>query len=118
MVLHAEIGLDILRNLDDPRTDQFVDQAAHVILKGVKSAADGGVLLDAVFAGFARRGLVELQKRQLSALNGDFERKFFDQTFNPSRKPVARFGELAKQSLQIVSDDARANRTTQKWVDK
>jgi hypothetical protein len=113
-----EIGVGILKNPDDPRGHQWVDQVGSSIIKNAGTVIDGVAMLDAVFAGFVRRGLLELQKRKLSTLDNDHEHLFFDPVFDPTRKLLVKFGELADQVIQVAREEATANGTSLKWIDK
>ena len=65
-----------------------------------------------------RRALLELSRRSLAQLDDDHQRAFFDQLFHPARPPEVSFGELAEQFLDYAAEEAAANRTSQKWIDK
>lgn len=113
-----EIGQQILRNRDDPRADEIIQAAGQKVLQGVGLSIDDERVPYAAFAEFVRRGLLELDQRKLARLDDDHGKAFFDQQFNPGRPADVTFGELADQFLQLVEEEAAANRTSQKWVDK
>ncbi len=116
----TDIGMhqQILQNRDDPRADEFIyDVGQEILGKAGLSVADSQVPYSA-FAEFVRRGLLELDRRNLARLNDDHSEPFFDQQFNPVRAPDRTFGEIADQYLQLTKEDATANQTSQKWVNK
>jgi hypothetical protein len=70
-----------------------------------------------VFMEVMRRGLLELQDRKLLRLESDFSRPFVNPMFAPQQREPKTFGEVAEDYLAEVAEDARANGTSQKWVD-
>jgi len=113
----AEIERDILKNIDDPRGAEWVQATGAKIL-----SSSGAALLSSnsdIFAEIVRRGLLELQNRQLARLEDDFSHRFFDQAFNPQRETSkATFGQVADQFIALTDENAKANGTSQKWVEK
>lgn len=112
-----ETGLTILQNQDDPRSDEWVSEACDTILRGVGHSIDEASLY-AGFAAWVRRGLIELQRRGCGRAVDDHQHPFFDPVFDPRRPPDLTFSEISKQYLAMTEDEAAANGTNQKWVDK
>ncbi|MBR1149853.1 site-specific integrase [Bradyrhizobium sp. JYMT SZCCT0428] len=111
-------GLSILKNRDDPRADEWVYAAMTRILADAGRPVDEASLPHAALAELARRGLLELQQRRLARISDDHGRLFFDHLFDPNLPPPISFGELADQFLAVIEEDAGANQTSEKWVDK
>jgi hypothetical protein len=111
-------GLSILKNRDDPRADEWVYEAMQRILADAGRSAADASLPHAALAELARRGLLELQQRKLARIGDDHGRPFFDHLFDPHLPPPVSFGELADQFLAVIEEDAGANQTSEKWVDK
>jgi hypothetical protein len=112
-----EIGLGILRDRGDIRADAWVDSASREILGSAGLPIDAASLTSS-FAEFVRRGLVELDRRRLARAEENYSRQFFDGAFDPARLPDTTFAELAQQYLRMREEEASANGTSQKWVDK
>lgn len=111
-----EMGIQIVRNADDPRADEIVWSTSKKILRNAGLSEEA--VANAAFAEHVRRGVLELDRRKLARLDDDHSRSFFDQQFNPTRQASVTFGDLVAQFLQMTVDEAAANRTSQKWVDK
>jgi hypothetical protein len=110
-----EIGRSILQNIDDPRRAQWLQSTAAKVLG--PSGTTTPISNSDIFAEIVRRGLLELQNRQLARLEDDFSRPFFDQAFNPQNEPPAvTFGQVADQFIALTDEHAKANSTSQKWV--
>jgi integrase len=116
MKTNIEIGLGILKNIDDPRGAQVV----HAVSTNILAAQAPGASNTStdIFAEIVRRGLLELQNRKLARIDDDFSRPFFDQVFSAQNRVEISFGQVADQFIQITNDEATANGTSQKWVDK
>jgi hypothetical protein len=114
----AKLDAQIARDRDHPQADQLIYSAGKEILAAAGKSIDDPALPSAAFAEFVRRGLLELDRRWLARLEDDHRQTFFDQLFNPARPPQVGFGELADQFLQLTEEEAAANRTSPKWVDK
>jgi integrase len=110
----AGIGLSILQDRDDPRANQWIDGTL------LQATADKNplALVDAGLAELVRRGLLELQRRKLARLEDNHADGAFDALFAPERSTDTTFGHLATQFLKLTQEEAKANRTNQKWVDK
>lgn len=117
MIADAETGAQIVRHRDDPRSDELVYAAGQEILSAAGRSADDPDLDYAAFAEWVRRGLIELDRRKLSHLQDEHEASFFDDLFSPLRRSTP-FGTVARQFLDELEEDARANKTSQKWIDK
>jgi integrase len=111
-------GLSILKNRDDPRADEWVFEAMKRILADAGRSEDEASLPHAAFDEIVRRGLLELQQRKLARIGDDHGRPFFDHLFDPHLPAPVSFGELADQFLAVIEEDAGANQTSEKWVDK
>ncbi len=70
------------------------------------------------FLELMRRGLLELTDRKLLRLDSDFSRSFVSELFSPKQREAVSFSEAANDYLSEVSENARANGTSEKWVDK
>jgi hypothetical protein len=114
----AKLDAQIARDRDHPQADQWIYSAGKEILAAAGKSLDDPALPHVVFAEWVRRGLLELDRRRVARLEDDHRPTFFDQVFNPSRPPQVSFGELADQFLQLTEEEAAANRTSPKWVDK
>jgi integrase len=115
----TEIQLEILTNADDPRSDE------QIYFGGEKILASFGLAWDDVpkdkasnFAELVRRGLIEIVRRELDTFAAKFERRFHDNVFDPSRKPSLLFDELADEYQRNTIEEARANKRSEKWIDK
>jgi integrase len=117
IIADTEYSRQILRNLDDIRADQMVHGVGEKILQGAGASIDDVQVPFAAFAELVRRGLLELDQRQLARLN-DHRHTFFDQLFNPARVPDVTFAELCDQYARLVEEEAEANCTSRKWVTK
>jgi hypothetical protein len=109
--INAGMARDILQNIDDPRGAAWVQGTETKIL------SSSGVALPSsnsdIFAEIVRRGLLELQNRQLARLEDDFSHSYFDKTFNPqSEAPAATFGQVADQFIALTDEQAKANSTS------
>jgi integrase len=115
--IEADIGygLNILKSRDDPRADEWVYAAMKRMLAAAGHPVDEASL---PLAELARRGLLELQQRKLARIGDDHGRPFFDHLFDPNVPPPVSFGELADQFLAVIEEEAEANQTSEKWVDK
>jgi hypothetical protein len=114
----AKLDVQIARDRDHPQADQLIYSTGKEILAATGKSIDDPALPSAAFAEFVRRGLLELDRRWLARLEDDHRQNFFDQLFNPARPPAVSFGELADQFLRLTEEEAAANRTSPKWVDK
>jgi len=105
----------ILRDQEDPRYHELVDASSTKIFPS--DLAPGGAT-EAFLAEIVRRGIVELQQRKLAVLNDDHSREFFDTLFDPSHKSEVTFHQLTEQYLENAREDAAANGTSLKWIDR
>ena len=113
----AEIGLGILQNRDDPRADEMI-QITRERIADAAGAINCTPTPYAAFAEWVRRGLMELERRRLARAQDDHLHAFFDPLFDAQRPANATFGELADQFLIVTEEEAEANNTSLKWVDK
>src|SRR5205823_4505177 len=118
MAMDAGMGQQILRNRDDPRADEWIYNIGRKILRTAGLSIEDESIPHAELAEFVRSGLLELDRRRLARLDDDHGRAFFDQRFDPHRPPDLTFGELTNQYLRMTAEEASANGTSQKWVDK
>ena len=114
MRVEAQFESQIIRDRNHPDGHRSVYLAGKEILG---SAVDDATLPQE-FWELVRRALLELSRRSLAQLDDDHQRAFFDQLFHPARPPEVSFGELAEQFLDHAAEEAAANRTSQKWIDK
>lgn len=113
----AEIGLQTLRNRDNPngadwikRTSQkFFDEqgASHVDNQIVSQIEE-----------LIRRALMEVQHRTIDRLDDRYDRRYHDALFDPNRAPSVTFGELVKIFWAERSEEYRQNEVSEKRADK
>jgi integrase len=116
---NAETVRAALKNIDDPRGAAWVTGMAAE-LSG-EDLSTWSPKVAALFGEIVRRGLLELQNRNIARLDDDFSRPFFDPIFNSegqAQAPKVTFGQVADQFLELTEDQAGANGTSRKWVDK
>ena len=119
IIADAEMGQQILRSRSDPRADEIVYAFSKKILRNAGVSIEDERIPHAAFAETVRRGLLELDQRRIARLNDDQKQAFFDQQFNPAaRSSEVTFVELCNQFAQLVEDEAKANCTSGKWVNK
>jgi hypothetical protein len=118
MIKDAGLDAQIIRDRDDSQGDRGIYLSMREILETAGRSIDDPSVPSAAFAGLVRRARMELDNRQLARLADDHRQTFFDQLFNPTRRPEVTFGQLADQFLQLTEEEAAANRTSPKWVDK
>jgi hypothetical protein len=114
----AEIGLGIVANRDDLRADEMILSAGKKMLSGAQASLDDDAVLFSAFTEWVRRGLSELERRRLARAQDDHRHLFFDQMFDGRSPRNLTFGELADQFLAVTEEEANANGTSMKWVDK
>lgn len=115
----ADLGLSVLQSPGDPRAGEWVTGVGDRLLKEAGHQPDS--LVGEPYARFAetvRRGLLELSRRKLARYDDQFDRPFFDATFDPSRRAQQTFGELAEQYVAQELEAAEVNAHSQKWTDK
>lgn len=114
MVEDADYGLQMLRNLDDPRG------AERVFVTGQKVLTEAGTPspTDTAFDELVRRCLIELDRRKLARLTDDPGRGYHDPLFDPARPPDMAFCELTEQYLGLKRDEASSTGTSAKYLDK
>jgi hypothetical protein len=111
--IDAEIERQIVKDIDDPNGAAWVYSVAKKL-----SGNSAGEISD-IFGEIVRRGLLELKNRQISRLDDDFSRPFFDVLFAPQAKDdLPTFGQIADQFIAITDESAKANGNNEKWVDK
>lgn len=103
LIADAGIGLQALRNLDDPNGAAWVDEVAR------KIAAENNLVSNAKLDGYVRRALMEVQNRKLAALQSRHDLLFFDQLFDPRGQPDVTFAEIADQYATEQRATAAAN---------
>lgn len=117
MKMDTEVGLQILKNRDDPRGIQWIDATSDKFL-----ASSGAILNDreivTQFAEIVRRGLIELQHRKLDRLNDAYDKGYYDPLFDPSRSPTVTFKELADLFCKERLEHYKINNRSEKWKDK
>lgn len=117
MVADVEIGLQILKNRDDPRGAEWIDATSDKLL-----TASGAALSDKeVVSGFAeivRRGLIELQSRKLDRLHDDHGAGPHDPLFDAKKPAVVTFGDLCDVYWNVRSAELAANQTNEKRGDR
>lgn len=112
-----EMGLGILQNRDDPRADEMIFTTGKKILASAGKPAFESLPYTTV-AEWVRRGLLELGWRRLAHAQDDYQHTFFDPVFDARQPANATFGELSDQFLAVTEEEASANGTSLKWVDK
>ena len=114
----AEIGLGILTKRNDPRADEMILSAGAKMLSSAQASLDDDAVLFSAFTEWVRRGLSELERRRLARTQDDHRHPFFDPMFDGRAPRNATFGEVADQFLAGTEEEATANGTSLKWVDK
>jgi len=93
MKFDAEMEQQVLRNRDNPNGHQVIADAERAILKTAGLPVDR---VASVFTEALRRGLLELDQRQLARLDDDHRPQFFDAQFQwraVAGRVLCRFGE-------------------------
>ena len=117
MQMDTELGLQILKNRDDPRAAEWVGGTGNRVLSEADaSISDTETAIQ--FAEIVRRGLIEVQNRRLDRLSDDFGREFHDPLFDPNRSPTVTFGELADLFWKERLENYEINNRSQKRIDK
>ncbi len=112
------LGVQMLKNLDDPRGSERVDEVGRkLIAQSGRSLGEGG-MSESAFDALVQRGILEVDFRKLARLADDHGRRTFDPLFDPAAPPPLTFAELAEQFLQIAGEEAAANGTSRKSVDR
>ena len=113
----AEIGLGVLKRRDDPRGDEWVAS----VFEKVTAKAGANLSDKAVISGFAeivRRGLMELQHRNLDRLHDDHGAGSHDPLFDAKKPPAMTFGDLCDVYWNVRSAELAANQTNEKRGDR
>ena len=118
MEADIDVSRQMLQSRDDPRGDEQVYSAGQRILEAAGIAREELGPQWRSFDELVRRGLLELEQRRLARLTDDHHHSYFDRMFDGARPPAVTFGELARQSLQLAEEEAAANETSRKWLDK
>ncbi len=117
MVADVELGLQILKNRDDPRGEEWIDGTGEKVVASSDAALnDDGVISS--FAEIVRRGLIELQNRKLDRLVDHYDVGHHDPLFDPNRASTVTFGELADVFWAERIAEYAANGVTEKRSDK
>lgn len=121
MLFNAELPIQMLTNLEDPRGHELVTSLSSELLKD-KAVAFGGLGLSyAQFAELLERALTELYRRQAARLRHDYSREYFDYLFAPAHNgtpSVPTFKELIKAYFEQYKKEAKLRKIDQKRVDK
>jgi integrase len=118
MIENVLVEIGILKNADDLRADQFVYRAGRKILARNDATNYEAPISYPTFAELVRRALLEIARRKLGALEDDNRSTFFDQLFDPSRRPSVNFGQLSDQFLKLREEDASLNGVSRQHVDR
>jgi integrase len=110
-----EHARSILKNDDDPNGRQWLYAVGTKLLGVPLHALDAQSSL--ILHEILRRGLLELGQRRELRLDNDFSRSFVNPMFGPQEQTETTFGEIADQLVAIISEEARANGTSAKWID-
>ena len=116
--MNIEMDLQVIQDRDDP------NGAASIYLSGKRILETAGIAPDqlgtqsSAFNELVRRALIELDRRKLAHIQDDHSHGSFDAIFNGARPPDVPFSQLAEQRLQQVKEEAAANGTSRKWIDK
>ena len=117
MKTNAEIELQILKNRDDPRGDQWISQAVEKAVTETGANLTDHEIATSV-AEMVRRSLMELQRRKLDRYSDRHDRTFHDPLFDPSRPSSISFGELSAIFVAEKLKDFATNGVRQKSVDR
>ncbi|WP_176251339.1 site-specific integrase [Sulfitobacter sp. HGT1] len=112
-----EIALQTLRSRDNPNGAAWIDSTIEKLAK-TQGANFEGMQVFTEFAEVIRRGLMELQHRNLDRINDRYDRSFHDPLFNPDRAPGVTFDELVKIFWTECSEEYRQNDVSPKRADK
>jgi integrase len=118
IILDAATERAILHNPEDIRGDEMVYRGLQRILSTVGAQVGDVQMPYPALGELVRRGLMETVERHLARLEGDHSRPFFDHLFSPDRRPEVSFVDLCDQFTDMVVEEAEANGTNPKWVDK
>lgn len=107
----------MLNNDENPNVLQWIYNSGFDALGFPSSelSPEGSLL---PFLEIMRRGLAELCDRKLHRSAGDFSKPYVSDLFAPQASMGYSFEDAAKEYLVEVSEGARANGSSQKWVDK
>lgn len=106
MLQDAEIGLQIVTNLDDPRGSELTYTLQRKLL-GDKPPTEFG-FSEPAFETMVRRALIETQRQTIAFLRDDFSQRVSDRLFDANRPPSVTFAELSQQYLDLKEEEAQA----------
>ena len=115
---NVEMDLQALRDPSNPNGHQSVQSIANRVAaeKGVDTTQPD--FPTAQFLDLVRRGLVEVERRQLARYDHGHAQPFLDPVFDPKRPPAVTFGELADMYVAEKVAEYEASGVAQKRVDK
>lgn len=115
---NVEEDLQALRDPADPNAHQSIQSKARrlAVEKGFDVETPDFPIRD--FFDLVRRGLMEVDRRQLGRYTDDHSRPFYDVLFDPARPPAVTFAELADLFLAEKEQDHKANGISAKRTDK
>lgn len=108
--------LSALSNPDSPHRAEWVGVTWQRMVNEAGGAPEEGV--SGRFVEAVHRALVEISRRKQARVSGQFDRAFFDALFDPARKPVPSFGDLAEQYVTEKLNEAEINNISRKRTDK
>lgn len=107
------IAASILKNRDDPRGEEWIYGSLSALTPNGTP-----ISTDVALGELVRRGLLELERRKLDRLNDHYAGNGADPLFSQIQTLEPSFWDLAQQYLGLTAEEAAANHTNQKWVDK
>ena len=113
-----EYEIQILRDPKDPNGAEYVCSTHRKLTSEVGARPGPGGITEAAFDELVRRGLLEVDYRKLARLADDYSRRSFDPIFDPAARSPATFSELSDQFLEAEAEEAEANGTSQKSLDR
>ena len=118
IIADIEYGAQMLRDPGDPRGAERVFAAERKLLDETGAEPGRGGVTEAAFSELIRRGLLEVDYRKLARLADDYSRRGRDALFDPTTPPPMTFDELADQFLAAWIEEAEANNTDEKSLDR
>lgn len=114
----ADQTVAILRDPANPELGPWVTRVTTDILQEGSASIPAEGEEYAKVASVVVRGLVELTRREAALYQGDRSRSYFDHLFGPTHTAPVPFRQIANQFLAQRKEEAKANRRSQKWIDK
>ncbi|ACK84896.1 integrase family protein [Methylorubrum extorquens CM4] len=116
---NIEDTIEMLANPDDPRGEDQIGLAYLTLHRqaGITEPQYKSKEHDLLWS-YLRRGLIELDKRQLARWRDGYTKPFYDPLFGADVPAQVTVAELAEQFLQLKADEGKANGISQKSLDR